>query len=130
MPQQQIAFPVTGMTCASCSTRVEKALKKVSGVEGAQVNLATEQASVTYDPQQVQPQQLVAAVESAGYRVTSEQFELPITGMTCASCSTRVEKALRKTPGVLEASVNLATERASIIIAPGVADLASLTAAV
>jgi len=130
MPQQQIAFPVTGMTCASCSTRVEKALKKVSGVEGAQVNLATEQASVTYDPQQVQPQQLVAAVESAGYGVISEQFELPITGMTCASCSTRVEKALRKTPGVLEASVNLATERASIIIAPGVADLASLTAAV
>jgi Cu+-exporting ATPase len=130
MAQQQLTFPVTGMTCASCSTRVEKALKKVGGVENAQVNLATEQATVTYDPQQVQPAQLVTAVEQSGYGVISEQLELPITGMTCASCSSRVEKALRKTPGVLEANVNLATERASVTIAPGVADLASLTAAV
>jgi Cu+-exporting ATPase len=130
MAQQQISFPVTGMTCASCSTRVERGLKKVAGVEQAQVNLATEQATVTYDPQQVQPQQLVTAVEQSGYGVITEQLELPITGMTCASCSTRVEKALRKTPGVLEASVNLATERASVTVAPGVADLASLTAAV
>jgi Cu+-exporting ATPase len=130
MAQQQLTFPVTGMTCASCSSRVEKALKKVGGVENALVNLATEHATVTYDPQQVQPQQLVTAVEQSGYGVISEQLELPITGMTCASCSSRVEKALRKTPGVLEASVNLATERASVTIAPGVADFASLTAAV
>ena len=130
MSQQQITFPVTGMTCASCSTRVEKGLKKVAGVESAQVNLATEQATVSYDPQQVNPQHLVAAVEDAGYGVIAEQIELPITGMTCASCSTRVEKALRKTPGVLEANVNLATERATVTIAPGVADLGTLTAAV
>jgi len=130
MAQQQLTLPVTGMTCASCSTRVERGLTKVGGVERVLVNLATEQATITYDPQQVQPQQLVAAVEAAGYGVISEQLELPITGMTCASCSTRVEKALRKTPGVLEANVNLATERASVTIAPGVADLASLTAAV
>ncbi|HMQ29972.1 MAG TPA: heavy metal translocating P-type ATPase [Chloroflexaceae bacterium] len=130
MAQQQLTLPVTGMTCASCSTRVEKALRKTPGVESAQVNLATEQATVTFDPQQVQPQQLVAAVEQSGYGVISEQLELPITGMTCASCSTRVEKALRKTPGVLEASVNLATERATVTVAPGVADRASLTAAV
>ncbi|GAB4430139.1 MAG: heavy metal translocating P-type ATPase [Chloroflexi bacterium OHK40] len=130
MAQQQLTLPVTGMTCASCSTRVERGLKKTPGVESAEVNLATEQATVTYDPQQVQPQQLVAAVEAAGYGVISEQLELPITGMTCASCSTRVEKALRKAPGVLEASVNLATERATVTIAPGVADLSTLTAAV
>jgi Cu+-exporting ATPase len=130
MAQQQLTFPVTGMTCASCSSRVEKALKKVGGVESAQVNLATEQATVTYDPQQVQPQQLVTAVEQSGYGVITEQLELPITGMTCASCSSRVEKALKKTPGVLEANVNLATERASVTVTPGVADLASLTAAV
>jgi Cu+-exporting ATPase len=130
MAQQQITLPVTGMTCASCSTRVERGLKKVGGVESAQVNLATEQATVTFDPQQVQPQQLIAAVEQSGYGVITEQLELPITGMTCASCSTRVEKALRKTPGVLEASVNLATERATVSVAPGVAGLATLTAAV
>ena len=74
-----VSFPVTGMTCASCSTRVEKALKKVAGVEAAQVNLATEQATVSFDPQQVRPEQLVAAVEGAGYGVISEQLELPIT---------------------------------------------------
>ncbi|GAB4430251.1 MAG: heavy metal translocating P-type ATPase [Chloroflexi bacterium OHK40] len=130
MAQQQLTLPVTGMTCASCSIRVEKALRKTPGVESAEVNLATEQATVTFDPQQVQPQQLVAAVEQSGYGVISEQLELPITGMTCASCSTRVEKALRKSPGVLEASVNLVTERATVTIAPGVADRASLTAAV
>jgi Cu+-exporting ATPase len=130
MSQQQITFPITGMTCASCSTRVEKGLKQVAGVTTVQVNLATEQASVIYDPQHVQPQQLVTAVEAAGYGVIAEQFELPITGMTCASCSTRVEKALRKTPGVLEANVNLATERATVTIAPGSTDLAALTVAV
>jgi P-type Cu+ transporter len=130
MATQQITLPVTGMTCASCSTRVERGLKKVAGVERAQVNLATEQATVTYDPQQVRPQQLVAAVASSGYGVISEQLELPITGMTCASCSTRVEKVLRKTPGVLDASVNLATERATVTLAPGVADLGTLTSAV
>jgi len=130
MAQQQLTLPVTGMTCASCSIRVEKGLKKVGGVESALVNLATEQATVTYDPQQVQPQQLVAAVEAAGYGVISEQLELPITGMTCASCVMRVEKALKKSAGVLDATVNLATERASVTVAPGVADLASLTAAV
>jgi Cu+-exporting ATPase len=130
MAQQQLTLPVTGMTCASCSTRVEKALRKTPGVTEASVNLATEQASVSFDPQQVQPRQLVAAVEGAGYGVINEQLELPITGMTCASCSTRVEKALRKTSGVLEANVNLATERATVTIAPGIADLASLTAAV
>jgi Cation transport ATPase len=130
MAQQQITFPVTGMTCASCSSRVEKALKKVGGVESAQVNLASEQATVIYDPQQVQPQQLVAAVEQSGYGVITEQLELPISGMTCASCVMRVEKALKKTPGVLDASVNLATERASVTLAPGMADLGTLTAAV
>jgi Cu+-exporting ATPase len=130
MATKQVTLPVTGMTCASCATRIERGVRKVAGVAGAQVNLATEQATITYDPQQVQPQQLVNAVEHTGYGVLTDQIEMLITGMTCASCQGRVEKALRKTEGVIEANVNLATERATVTYAPGVADFATLTSAV
>ena len=130
MATKNLTLPVTGMTCASCANRIERGLKKVGGVESAQVNLASEQATISYDPQQTQPRDLVAAVEKAGYGVISDQIELPITGMTCASCVNRVEKALKKTDGVLDASVNLATERATVTYTPGVADFASLQAAV
>src|SRR5215471_11969429 len=107
MAQQQIEFPVTGMTCASCVNRVAKALKKLPGVQDASVNLATEQAAVSFDPAQVAPGQLLSAVEGAGYGVITDQLTFPVTGMTCASCVNRVEKALKKQPGVLDASVNL-----------------------
>lgn len=130
MATKQVTLPVTGMTCASCAMRIERGVKKVVGVAGAQVNLATEQATITYDPQQVQPQQLVNAVENTGYGVITDQIELPITGMTCASCQGRVEKALRRTEGVIEANVNLATERATVTYAPGVADFATIKSAV
>jgi Cu+-exporting ATPase len=130
MADQHIQFPVTGMTCASCVRRVEKALAKLPGVHEVQVNLATEQASVRFDPASVAPQQLQAAVEQAGYGVVTERVELPITGMTCASCSARVEKALKRTPGVLEASVNLAAERASVVFSPSTVSYAEVRAAV
>ena len=130
MATKNLTLPVTGMTCASCASRIERGLKKVGGVESAQVNLASEQATITYDPQQVQPHDLVAAVERTGYGVISDQIDFPVTGMTCASCVNRVEKALKKADGVLDASVNLATERATVTYAPGVADFAALQAAV
>ena len=105
-------LPIEGMTCASCVGRVEKALKKVEGVENAEVNLATEKAMISSS----QPLDLIAltkAVERAGYEVLATQpIELSIEGMTCASCVGRVEKALKKVEGVQEATVNLATERA------------------
>ena len=105
-------LPIEGMTCASCVGRVEKALKKVEGVENAEVNLATENAMISSS----QPLDLIAAtkaVERAGYKVLASQpIELSIEGMTCASCVGRVEKALKKVEGVQQANVNLATERA------------------
>jgi copper ion binding protein len=94
MTEQQIQLPVTGMTCASCVNRVEKALKKVPGVSAASVNLSNEQAAVSFNPAQVAPSQLLEAVERAGYGVITDQIDIPITGMTCASCVNRVEKAL------------------------------------
>ena len=118
MTTQHIQLPVTGMTCASCSNRVTKALKKVPGVADASVNLATEQAAISYDAAQTGPDALRAAVENAGYGVVTDQIEFPVTGMTCASCSNRVTKALQKVPGVLSASVNLASERADVTFLP------------
>lgn len=105
---------ITGMTCASCVGRVEKALKKVKGVENAEVNLATEKALVS-SSQPLDLTALTTAVERAGYEVVATQpIELAIDGMTCASCVARVEKALKKVSGVQQANVNLASERAWI----------------
>ncbi|WP_407715032.1 heavy metal translocating P-type ATPase [Comamonas testosteroni] len=114
---------VEGMTCASCVGRVERALKKVPGVQEAVVNLATEKASLTVDdPSQagaILPQ-AVAAIEKAGYAVPAQSLDLQVNGMTCASCVGRVERALKKVPGVQDAVVNLATERASVQLQGGV----------
>ncbi|WP_371233163.1 heavy metal translocating P-type ATPase [Pseudomonas sp. QE6] len=127
----ELDLPVSGMTCASCAGRVERALRKVPGVQEASVNLASEQARV----QLAGPSSgdtlpaLVAAVEQAGYAVPAHSLELAIDGMTCASCVGRVERALRKVPGVREVSVNLASERAHLDLL-GAVETAELIAAV
>ncbi|WP_269494882.1 heavy metal translocating P-type ATPase [Castellaniella sp. S9] len=108
-----ISLPIEGMTCASCVGRVEKALSKVEGVDSVTVNLATERADIkTSGP--VDRQMLVDTIKSAGYNVPASTIDLSVEGMTCASCVGRVEKALKAVPGVAEATVNLATERASV----------------
>lgn len=121
-----ISLPIEGMTCASCVGRVEAALKKVEGVGSVSVNLATERADVRLATP-VERAALVEAVERAGYNVTNTSVELAVEGMTCASCVGRVEKALKAVPGVTEAVVNLATERATV---RGVAAADELIAAV
>lgn len=119
-----LALPISGMTCATCAGRVERALKAVPGVSSAAVNLATETAEVTGI---ASPEALVGAVEKVGYQVPASAQELSIEGMTCASCVARVERALKAVPGVTQANVNLATESARI---EGVADPAALIQAV
>ncbi len=108
----QFDLPIDGMTCASCAGRVEKALAKVPGVESVSVNLATEQARIQAPADSLAA--LVDAVQQAGYSVPAHSLELDVGGMTCASCSGRVEKALSKVPGVERVSVNLANERAHV----------------
>lgn len=110
----RVTLPVRGMTCASCVSRVERALSKVPGVARASVNLATERADVTFDPARATRPTLVAAIQGAGYEVAEDTHRLDIDGMTCASCVNRVEKALTRVPGVLAAVVNLATNAASV----------------
>ncbi len=109
-------LPISGMTCASCAGRVERALRGVAQVSDAQVNLASERARVQAPAEQLPA--LVAAVAKAGYGVPAQHLDLAITGMTCASCVGRVERALGKQPGVLAVSVNLATERARVQVLP------------
>jgi Au+-exporting ATPase len=121
-----LTLPIEGMTCASCVARVEKALKAVPGVAEAHVNLATESAEIRLAGA-VPRGTLVQAVEAVGYDVPAATLELAIEGMTCASCVARVERALTAVPGVSRASVNLATERATVA---GTADPAALVAAV
>ena len=123
------SLPIEGMTCASCVGRVERALQKMPGVVEASVNLATEAASVRSAPG-IGLADLRAAVEKAGYTVGESSVTLAIDGMTCASCVSRVEKALLRVPGVVRAEVNLATESASVTLATRHIDEAALLAAV
>ncbi len=117
---KRIALPVQGMTCASCVAHVERALKDVEGVSDTNVNLATEQASVIFDPRLIPLDRLVGAVRDTGYDVLTKTDSLPIGGMTCASCVAHVEGSLAKTPGVLNVNVNLATEKATVEYIPTV----------
>jgi Cu+-exporting ATPase len=122
------SFKIDGMTCASCVARVEKALRAVPGVQEASVNLATEKATVQA-ASDTDFDTLAAAVEKAGYDVPSITVVLAVSGMTCASCVSRVEKVLKKVPGVLDVSVNLATERAHVRMSRDV-DIAALVSTV
>ena len=112
MSTTTFTLPVSGMTCASCAGRVERALRKVPGVTAAAVNLANEQVRIDADGSELTT--LIQAVETAGYGVPTQVVELTIEGMTCASCVGRVERALLKVPGVRSAAVNLASERARV----------------
>jgi Cu+-exporting ATPase len=116
-----LSLPIAGMTCASCAGRVERALRKVPGVEDVAVNLATERASLRGT---AALSALAEAVRAAGYTLEEGARDIGISGMTCASCASRVKRALEKVPGVLEASVNLATEQAHLRLLPTVEDAA------
>ncbi len=129
-PLSQATLAVGGMTCASCVGRVERALNRVEGVVEASVNLATERAHVTFDAARASPLLLAQAVAEAGYQVRTEDVTLAVGGMTCASCVGRVERALSAVPGVTEAKVNLATERANVRLTTGAATTADLRAAI
>jgi len=115
-----VDLTITGMTCSGCAGRVEKALLAVPGVASAEVNLALEKARVRFaENTDTAPADLAEAVETIGFGALPDtpetrRIELAVTGMTCSACVARVEKALAAVPGVLEASVNLATEKAVV----------------
>ena len=110
-------LPIQGMTCASCAGRVERALRKVPDVTDASVNLASERARIEAPANSLE--QLIGAIENAGYSVPSQALELLIEGMTCASCVGRIERALAKVPGISQVAVNLADEKARLQVVAG-----------
>lgn len=111
--EQHETLNVTGMTCAACSNRIEKVLNKMDHVD-AKVNLATEQATIDYDPDYTNRDAITGKISDLGYGVEFDEAEFDITGMTCAACSNRIEKVLNKTDGVSSAAVNLTTENATV----------------
>ncbi len=124
-----IDLPVRGMTCSACATRLEKALGLVAGIDAANVNFAIERAAINYDAAAVEVPAIADAIVKAGFEVPTESFAFPIEGMTCSACVSRVEKALRQVPGVVEANVNLAIERADVRGLAGVTQLSALAEA-
>ncbi len=126
--ESQMELAVSGMTCASCVLRVEKTLRKIDGVTDVTVTLADEHAS--FRAPRASLALAVTAIQKAGYGVIQDSIELPVTGMTCASCSARVEKALARVPGVLTAHVNLADEHALVTSIGAMVSRAQLIAAV
>ncbi len=124
-------MPVLGMTCANCVNAVERNAKKVEGVSEAVVNFGSEKITVTYDPELARPGQVIERIQRAGYDVPLATMELPITGMTCANCVATVERTLnKKVAGILEATVNFATEKATVKYIPGAVTRADIVAAI
>lgn len=121
MNAKALQIGITGMTCASCSTRIEKSLNRMDGVQ-ANVNLALEKAKVTIDEEKAKPTDIVLKIEKLGYGVRTQRLDADILGMTCASCAARIEKGLKRMAGVVSAQVNLATESGTVIFQPGITE--------
>jgi Cu+-exporting ATPase len=131
MTEQKLTLPITGMTCANCAANIERVVKKLDGVADASVNFAAENAAVSFDPRQLQLQDVVEKIHTSGYGVTTAKVEMPVTGMTCANCAANIERALnKKTSGVVNAAVNFASERVSVEYIPGVLNVDEIVAAI
>lgn len=123
-------FPIRGMSCAACSSRVEKTLKGLPGVISANVNLALEKATVVYDAAQTKPEKIITAIRSLGFEVPVENIKLFISGMSCAACSARIEKKLNSLPGIQGVTVNLASGKASVDYIGGMISAAEIRKAI
>ncbi len=131
MSEKNVTIPVTGMTCASCALNVERNVKKLAGIKEANVNFATEQAAIAFDPREVQLHKVTSSIQDAGYGVATANIEFAVTGMSCANCAMDIERTLKKKVfGVVKASVNFATERAFVEYIPTIATLDDIIVAI
>lgn len=113
-----VTFRISGMSCAACANRIERSLSALGGVSQANVNLASEKATVSFDPQQVALTDLLKIVTDLGYGVDTEKVTLKLYGMSCAACANRIEKILGGLPGVITAAVSFAAEKAVVEYLP------------
>ncbi len=125
-------YKIEGMTCAACSSAVERAFRKVEGAEQVNVNLATEKMNIQFDEEKVSEEDIFKTVERAGYKAVplTKNSTLKIEGMTCASCVKAVERSVGKIPGIESASVNLATEKLSAAYDPDKVSISDIKKAV
>lgn len=123
---KSITLPVTGMTCANCAATIERQVRKLPGIEVANVNLASEKLSVTFDPALLDEQGIISRVQKVGYGIATGKTELPITGLRDNSDAVSLEKLLAKQNGVLAAGVSYGTERATLEYVPGMTSIAEL----
>ncbi|OYR54699.1 heavy metal translocating P-type ATPase [Halorubrum sp. Ea1] len=126
MPTRTAHLNVTGMSCANCSATIEDALADLDGVVSANANYATDESAVEYDPEEASLGEIYAAIESAGYGAVSETVTVAIADMSCANCAEANAEALESTPGVIEATVNYATDEAQIRYNPADASRSDL----
>jgi Cu+-exporting ATPase len=131
MVDQKVTLPITGMTCVNCAMNIERTVKKLNGIKDTNVNFAAEQAVVAFDPKLLHLSDIVANIHGSGYTVAKVKVELPVTGMTCANCAMNIERALnRKVPGVINASVNFATERVYVEYVPSISNVDEIVSAI
>jgi Cu+-exporting ATPase len=131
MSEKTVTVPVTGMTCANCALNIERGIKKLAGVKETNVNFASEQAAISFDTDKIQIQDVVEKIHDVGYGVPTANVEFPITGMSCVNCAMTIERTLKKeVPGVVDASVNFASERANVKYIPGLATIDDIISAI
>ena len=126
MNQRRSRIDIQGMSCANCSQTIADAVGSLHGVADADINFATDEGSVEYDPDEISLEEIYDAIEDAGYAPVAESVTIGVTDMSCANCSETVEAALERTPGVLSADVNFATDEAGVTYNPAEASLADL----
>ncbi|HEY5576387.1 MAG TPA: copper ion binding protein, partial [Clostridiaceae bacterium] len=126
------SFKIEGMTCAACAKAVERATKKLDGVEDSSVNLATEKMNISFDEEKVTVEDIQKAVEKAGYKASIESLtkSFAIEGMTCSACANAIERATKKMDGVIDSNVNFATEKLIIVYEPSKVRLPDIRKAV
>jgi Cu+-exporting ATPase len=130
MSQRRSHVDIQGMSCANCSQTITDAVESLEGVAEANVNVATDEGSVEYDPAVVSLERIFEAIEAAGYTPVTDAVTVPVTDMSCANCAETIEEALRERPGVIETEVNFATDEAHVTFNPAEADLADVSAAI
>jgi Cu+-exporting ATPase len=128
--KRKTSFGVSGMTCASCVDTIQRSLADLQGIESANVNLATERATISYDPELVNIEQVKKTVRDAGYDVVLNIVTISVGGMSCATCANTIEEALRSLNGVQAATVNLASDKVTITYDPQVVRVPDLKRAI
>ena len=129
MSEQTLTLPITGMSCANCSANITRTVSKLDGVLNANVNFAADQAMISFDSDTISLNSIIATIQDLGFKVPVDHREIPVTGMSCTNCAANIERTLnKKTPGIVSASVNFASEKLLIDFIPSIVSMSSIVA--